>query len=85
MINWNPPAVDDKALQLHAMSGAVTALGTHFLTEEWLFILLAVSVVMGAKELWAYFNPSKCRVSLSHAVATGIGGLAATAAIKFLL
>jgi hypothetical protein len=86
MIDWNTiPNFSDKAIQIHAVSGALTTFATHILSPSWVHILLAVTIVTTAKEVWAYFNPNKYQTSLSHAVATGIGGLLAFGATKFLL
>ena len=85
MIDWNPiPDFRDKAIQIHAMSGAITSLGMNLFSPNWVHLLIAVTVVTSAKEVWAYFNPSKYQVSLAHAVATGLGGFAAGLFLKLL-
>lgn len=86
MINWNPiPNLRDKAIQIHAMTGAITTLGVDLLTPKLAIALSALLLVMTIKEVWAYFHPSKYNVDLSHAVATGLGGLLATAFMKLLV
>ena len=86
MINWNPvPKLNDKAIQLHMLSGAVTTFGMRMFSKEWVYVLIAVSVVTGVKELWAYLNPSKYSVSFSHAIATILGGTLASIVSKYFL
>jgi hypothetical protein len=85
MIDWNPiPNFSDKAIQIHAVSGAIATFAAHTLSPSWVYILLAVTIVTTAKEVWAYLNPNKYQTSLNHAVATGIGGLLAFGATKLL-
>jgi hypothetical protein len=85
MINWNPiPDFTNQGVQIHTITGATTVLGTHLFSPSWVHILIAVSVVTSAKEIWAYFNPSKYQVSLGDTVATLLGSLAAFGAVKFL-
>ena len=85
MINWNPiPNLNDPAIQIHVLSGGLTSAAMALVTPNLLPILIAITVLAGVKELWAYFNPDKYNVSLADVVATGMGGLLATLVLKLV-